>query len=233
MTPALLIRTPAVPSSWRTWPAAAVMLSRSVTSASMAMDPLPSSPASVHVLLDTADQDRVRGLLGDEPGQVPLAGCPLRLDDLAGRVRGGSDVADLALAHEIGQRTEGLLDIRRRARAVHLIQVDVIRLQAPQRILGLLHDPLPGAATLIGPVVHRHEELRRQHDVVAAPPQGLAGDLLRHAAGIHVGGVDEVDPGIECAVNDADRVGAVVVAPRPEHHRAQAQRADRYSGPAQ
>src|SRR5208282_3715218 len=27
-----------------------------------------------HVLLDTADQDRVRGLLGDEPGQVPLTG---------------------------------------------------------------------------------------------------------------------------------------------------------------
>src|SRR5204862_3121822 len=39
-----------------------------------------------HVRLDTADQDRVRGLLGDEAGQVPLAGDTLRLDDLAVRV---------------------------------------------------------------------------------------------------------------------------------------------------
>ena len=158
---------------------------------------------------------------------------PLRLDDLAGRVGGRSDVADLALAHEIGQRTEGLLDVRRRARAMHLIKIDVVRLQATQRILDLLHDPLPRTATMIGPVVHRHEELRRQHDIVATPLQGLTDDLLRHTAGIHVGGVDEVDPGIEGAVNDADGVGAVVVAPRPEHHRAQAQRAHRYPGPAQ
>ena len=98
---------------------------------------------------------------------------------------------------------------------MHLIQVDVIRLQAAQRILDLLHDPLPGAAAVVRPVVHRHEELRREHDVVAATLQGLADDLFRHTAGVHVSGVDEVDPGIECAMDDADRVGAVVVAPRP------------------
>src|SRR5580692_741852 len=186
-----------------------------------------------HVLLDTADQDRVRGLLGDEPSEVPLAGRPLRLDDLAGRVGGRADVADLALVHEVGQRAEGLLDVCRRARAVYLVKIDVVRLQATQRGLHLLDDPSPRAATVVGPVIHWHEELRRQHDIVATPLQSLTDNLLRYTAGVRVGGVDEVDPGIEGAVNDADGVGAVVVAPRPEHHRAQAQRAHRYPGPAQ
>ena len=86
---------------------------------------------------------------------------------------------------------------------------------------------------MVGPIVHRHEELRREHDVVATTLQGLTDDLLRHAAGVDVGGVDEVDPGVEGVVDDADGVGAVVVAPGAEHHRAQAQRADRDTGPSQ
>src|ERR1700733_6718470 len=84
------------------------------------------------VLLDAADEDRVRGLLGDEPCEVPLAGRPLRLDDLAGRGGGRADVADLALVHEVGQRAEGVLDVCRRARAVYLVKIDVVRLQATQ-----------------------------------------------------------------------------------------------------
>ena len=31
---------------------------------------------------------------------------------------------------------------------------------------------------MIWPVVHRHEELRRQHDIVATPLQSLTDDLL-------------------------------------------------------
>ncbi len=116
---------------------------------------------------------------------------------------------------------------------MYLIQIDVVRLEATQRVLDLGDDPSPGATAVVGSVVHRHEELRRQHDVIATSLQGLTDDLLRHAAGVDIGGVDEVDPGVQCVVDDADGVGAVVVAPRTEHHRAQAQRTYRYPDPSQ
>jgi hypothetical protein len=40
---------------------------------------------------------------------------------------------------------------------------------------------------------------------------------------VDVGGVDEVDPGVERAVDDADALVVVFVAPVAEHHRAEAE----------
>ena len=60
--------------------------------------------------------------------------------------------------------------------------------------------------------------------------EGLAHDVLGLAARVDVGGVDEVDPGVERAVDDPDRVVVVGVAPGAEHHRPEAQRADLYAG---
>jgi len=77
---------------------------------------------------------------------------------------------------------------------------------------------------------HRHEELGGQHDVVATPPQGLPHDLLRLAARVHVGGVNDVDAAVQGMVDDPDRVVDVLVAPGAEHHRAEAQRADFHAG---
>jgi hypothetical protein len=70
-------------------------------------------------------------------------------------------------------------------------------------------------------------ELRGQDDLVAATFQRLADDLLRLALGVDVGGVDEVDAGVECRVDDAGRLLVVRVAPRAEHHRAKAHLAHR------
>jgi hypothetical protein len=61
-----------------------------------------------------------------------------------------------------------------------------------------------------------------QHDVAAPAFQRLADDLLRLAAAIPVGGVDEVDAGVQGLVDDADAVVVVGIARSAEHHRAQA-----------
>jgi hypothetical protein len=74
------------------------------------------------------------------------------------------------------------------------------------------------------------KELGGQDDVVAAAVEGLADDLLRLAGRVDVGGVDEVDPGVERAVDDADRVVVVGVAPGAEHHRAEAELRDLDAG---
>ena len=93
-------------------------------------------------------------------------------------------------------------------------------------VLDLAHDPAPAVAGDVRPLAHRAVELRRQHDLVATTGQRLADDRLRLAARVHVGGVDEVDPGVEGAVDDRHAVVVVAVAHRPEHHRPEAQLAD-------
>ena len=70
-------------------------------------------------------------------------------------------------------------------------------LEPPQRVLDLGDDPAAGDAALVGVLAHRAPELGGQHDVVAAALERLADDLLRLAGGVDVGGVDEVDPGVE------------------------------------
>ena len=176
-----------------------------------------------HVELDAADEHRVRRLLGAEALEVAGARGPLRLDDLAGRVGGGADVADLALLDEVGQRAEGFLNVGFGVRSVDLVEVDPVGAEPLEGVLDLGDDPAARAAALVGIVAHRHEELGGEHDVVATALQCLADDLLRLAGGVDVGGIDEVDPGIQRGVDDPDRVVVVGVAPGAEHHRAEAQ----------
>ena len=162
-------------------------------------------------------------LLGDEALQVALAGGPLRFDDLGAGVRGGADVADLALVDEVGERAEGLVDVDVGIGSVHLVEVDPVGAEAAERVLDRLDDPTARAAAVVGVLAHRHEELGGEHDVVAAALERLADDLFGLAGRVDVGGVDEVDPGVQRAVDDADRVVVVGVAPGAEHHRAEAQ----------
>jgi hypothetical protein len=133
------------------------------------------------------------------------------------------DGADLALADEVGERAERLLDVGVRGRAVDLVEVDPVGAEPAQRVLDGLDDPAPGAAAPVRVIAHRHEELGGEHDVVAATLEGLADDLLGLAGRVDVGGVDEVDAGVKGRVDDADRVLVVGVAPGAEHHRAEAE----------
>ena len=165
---------------------------------------------------------------------MPVARDPLRLDDLAARERGGADVADLALVHEVAERRQRLLDVGARIGAVDLVEVDPVGAQPPQRVLDRAHDPAARAALLVGVLAHRAVELGGEDDVVApAAGERLADDLLGLALPVDVGGVDEVDPGVERRVDDPDRLVVIGVAPRAEHHRAEAELADGDAGASQ
>src|SRR5215217_4819515 len=184
--------------------------------------------------LDGAGEQRVGRLLAHEALAAALLGDPLGLDDLAGRERRRPDVANLPLAHQVGQRAERFVDIRVFLGAVDLVQVDPVRAQPAQAVLHFTDDPAARVAELVRVVAHLAVDLGGQDDVVALPVrERLAHDLLRLAARVHVGGVDEVDPGVERAVDDADRRVVVGLAPGAEHHRAEAERADAYTGPAE
>src|SRR6185295_20336639 len=76
----------------------------------------------------------------------------------------------------------------------------------------------------------RAPALARQDDIVATALERLAEDLLRLSGGVDVGGVHEVDPSVDRAVDDADAVVVVGVAPGAEHHRAEAELRDLDAG---
>jgi hypothetical protein len=102
--------------------------------------------------------------------RVPVAGDPLRFDDLTSREGGGADVANLALVNEVAQRTQGLLDIGVGAGPVNLVEVDPVGVEPAQGVLDLTDDPAPGAALLIGVLTHRAMELGGQDNIVPASP---------------------------------------------------------------
>ena len=73
-------------------------------------------------------------------------------------------------------------------------------------------------------------ELGGEDDLVAPASQRLADDDLGFALRVDVGGVDEVDAGVEGTVDDLDRRIVVGLAPGAEHHGAEAERADLHTG---
>jgi hypothetical protein len=162
-----------------------------------------------------------------------VAGHPLGLDDLTSGEGRGTDVADLALADEVGEGAEGLLDVGVGTRAVNLVEVDPVGVEPPERVLDGPDDPASGAALTVRVIAHSAVELGGQDDVVATASDGLADDLFGFTLGIDVGSVDEIDTGVEGGVDDADRLVVVGVAPGAEHHGAEAQLADGDAGASQ
>jgi len=80
----------------------------------------------------------------------------------------------------------------------------------------------------VGVLAHRVVELGGEdHVIPPAAPERLADNLLGLALPIDIGGVKEVDPGIERSVDDPNRLVVIRVAPGAEHHRPEAELAHR------
>ena len=183
-----------------------------------------------HVGLDAAHEDGIRRLLAHEPLAAATVGDPLRLDDRGSRERGAPQVADLALVHEVRQRAQRVVDVGPRVGTVDLVQVDVVRVEAPEALLALADDPPAGVAAHVRVGAHVAVHLRREHDVVAPSLKCLGDDRFGLPGRVHVGGVDEVDAGIERRVDHVDRLVVVGIAPRAEHHRPETEWAHRHAG---
>ena len=69
--------------------------------------------------------------------------------------------------------------------------------------------------------------------VAPAARERLADDLLGLPARVHIGGVYEVDAGVERPVDDADGDVVIALAPGAEHHRSQTQRGHLDAGPGE
>lgn len=117
----------------------------------------------------------------------------------------------MAVSHERVERLERLGNRGQRIEAVDLVEVDVIHLQPLQAGLGLRHDMGTRSAAGVRAFAHRPQNLGRDHHLVARNAEvadGLTKDPLALAARIDIGGVDEIDAGVEGRLDQ--RVGLVL-----------------------
>ena len=129
------------------------------------------------------------------------------------------------------------------SKRVDLVQVDVVELQPLQTGLDAVEDVAARCAAGVRAWRGLAEDLGRDDHVLARHLQilqRLAGDLLRHAPGVHIGGVDEVDAGVNRLAHEALGVGLLQVTDLPpdgvgatEGHGAQAKLGDEQAGTAE
>ncbi len=185
--------------------------------------------------LDRALHQVVERLLTREAGEVTAVGSFLGLHEMPAREVRRPDVEDLPLLDERLHRLPDLVPRRLSVDVVHLVQVDVIRLEATQRCFAREADVARREERVVRPVRHAAVQLRCDDRLLAAaaalgePP---ADDLLRPALtvaeSIDVGGVEEVDAFVDGAIHD--QVGVGFVGLRAEVHRAEADAAHRQAG---
>src|SRR3546814_10055223 len=78
-------------------------------------------------------------------------------------------------------------------------------------------------ADIVRAIAHAQRGLGRHDHPVASALDRRAEDRLRSAVGIHVGGIEEIDAGVEADVDDASRLFDAGVAPGAEQRRSEEQ----------
>jgi hypothetical protein len=105
---------------------------------------------------------------------------------------------------------------------VHLVEVDVVGVQALEAVLHRLDDVPPGAAPQVLALAHGVGELGGQDRLVPLALQRLAQEDLGLGGAVDIGRVKEVDPAVEGGVDHHARLGLVdphaeVVAAEPDY----------------
>ena len=150
-----------------------------------------------------------------------------RLGDLPGRVVGAGQVADLAVPYQLVEGAERLLHGGAGVEAVDVVQVDPVGTEAAQAGLASPQDVPAGLADVVRAVAHPGVHLGADEDLVAPTSEGPSQELLGLAALVGVGGVEQVDAGVEGHRHLVPRAGEVDRPDRgagvPETHGAEGQ----------
>src|SRR5260221_10309015 len=112
---------------------------------------------------------------------------------------------DLARARGIVQRTQRLLEGRRRIGEMQVVEVDVVGREAREAGVEPLSDGSAREASRIG----LRTRFRREHEIVSAAGERLAKELLRGAGTVALGRVDEGHPELLRAIDDRLRTSFV------------------------
>ena len=113
---------------------------------------------------------------------------------------GDADVADFALLDEGVEGAKGLFDGGDGVVAVDLVEVDVVGLEAVEAGVDCVHDVAAGGADVVAARAGAAEDLGGDDDLSAGDVQvleGLAEGFFALAFGVDVGGIEEVDAGVD------------------------------------
>src|SRR5712692_866670 len=136
---------------------------------------------------------------------------------LFGRMIADADGANLALFVEFAKSGGGLLDGDERIRPMHLIDIDVVRLEATERILELLENTLARGVAFDLALRPVDSDFGGKDNTLPATvlPQCFAHDLFGTSIAINGRCVDQVDPLVECGMNGANGFLLVGSTPHP------------------
>ena len=152
-----------------------------------------------HLALFFAIEQVVMILHGNKTRPAVQVGEIERLGELPGVHGRGADVAHLARFHHVVQCLQSFLDRRFVIPAMNLVEVHIVGLQTAEALVEFEEDGFAGEAAAIGLVAHDAVDLGGDDHGFAAGVcfQESPEHLLAVAAGIDIGGVEEVDPEIE------------------------------------
>ena len=160
---------------------------------------------------------RVVDLLGDEALLVTAVADREPLHHLPAGPVGAADITHLALADQSVERGDRFLDRGKAVPLVDEINVDDIGLQPLQALFALTDQMVARQAFVVRPAADPHARFGGDQQVVLAlAAERLADDLLRQAVRIDIGGVDEVDAGVDARVDHPLGFGKIAVADRCE-----------------
>jgi|SRR5580704_22928 hypothetical protein len=120
----------------------------------------------------------------------------------AGKV-GARDVTDFAAFDESVERLKSFFDGRERVEAVHVVDVDVVDAEAAEAVFAGLNQMMARGAEVVRAVAYAEGGFRGNENAIAFAGDGFAEDFFGEALGIDVGGVEEVDAGVEADVDKA------------------------------
>src|SRR5216683_4423751 len=133
------------------------------------------------------------------------------------RIVAYADGTNLALVVEFTKSDGCLLDGNTRIRPVHLVNIDVVRLETTQRILEFLENALACGVALDFAIRPVDANLSGKDNALPATVlvQGFANDLFGTPIAVDGRSVDQIDALVECRMNGANGFLLVSSAPHP------------------
>src|SRR5229473_4507785 len=133
------------------------------------------------------------------------------------RIVAYADGTNLALVVEFTKSDGCLLDGNTRIRPVHLVNIDVVRLETTQRILEFLEDALACGVALDFAIRPVDADLGGDDDALPATVlvHGFAHDCFGAPIAIDGRSVDQIDAVVECRMNGANGFFLSGSAPHP------------------
>ncbi len=96
---------------------------------------------------------------------------------------------------------------------MQLQQIDVVGAQTSQRCLHRTQQTEARRAGIVGAITQAQAGLGRNNHLIAAALQRLAKDVFGRAIGIHIGGIEQVEPCFQTHLDHAPRLRHIGVSP--------------------